>query len=144
MGSKVCCGFLPPVRGLPTWVLLVLAFSLAWNRIEPQAVPSGCVLCAQSLLNILLCCVCVWVLWMDVFVCTRVVNIRNVVRAENLRKSFFIDLCVCDSMCCIITAGVYGNALTWCCTHRQSRCSDVLGILCCRMVVHGASGRETR
>jgi hypothetical protein len=64
-------------------------------------------------------CVCVGALdgWMDVFVCTRVVNIWSVVRAENFDKSFCIDLC--DSVYCIITAGVCGNALTWCCTHRQ-------------------------
>jgi hypothetical protein len=92
MGSKVLVGGLLPLvrRGLPTWVLLVLAFSLAWNRIEPQAVPSGCVLlCTWSLLNYFI------VFWMGrVCVCARSCgNRQNVVCAGIFAKSFF-DLCV--------------------------------------------------
>jgi hypothetical protein len=87
MGSKVLVGGLLPLvrRGLPTWVLLVLAFSLAWNRIEPQAVPSGCVpLCTWSLLNYFI------VFWMGECVCVRArVVIDKMWRAREFPPSLF-------------------------------------------------------
>jgi hypothetical protein len=52
----------PVIRGLLIWVLLVLAFSLAWNRIEPVkssrvAVHSTFRVCCIVFAKILLVCI---------------------------------------------------------------------------------------
>jgi hypothetical protein len=139
---------LPLLRGLQT------GYSLFW-RSRSHGTGSNlkssrlAVLFAWSLLKLFLCvsvcvcvCMCVWVwccLGGCMCVCALVVYNLWYARAP---KSFGL-VCVC--VCCIITAGVYVNASTWRCTHAQvGRCLGVLGILCCCMVVHGASGRETR
>ena len=89
MGSKVwlgscavgvwaCIVCLAPVPVAPSprlanWVLLVLAFSLAWNRIEPQVVPSGCAVC-MVFAKIVFVCVCgCGAIWVGACVCALVV-----------------------------------------------------------------------
>ena len=82
-----------PSPRLANWVLLVLAFSLAWNRIEPQVVPSGCAFC-MVFAKIVFVCVCVCgcgAIWVGACVCALVVYNLWYARA---RPSLF-DLCVC-------------------------------------------------
>lgn len=133
---------LPLLRGLQT------GYCLFW-RSRSHGTGSNlkssrlAVLFAWSLLKLFLCVsvyVCVGVVLFGwVHVCAHSWYIICGMRA----RPSLLDLCVC--VCCIITAGVYGNASTWRCTYAQvGWCLGVLGILCCCMVVHGASGRETR
>jgi len=156
MGSKVwlgscavgvwaCIVCLAPVPVAPSprlanWVLLVLAFSLAWNRIEPQVVPSGCAVCMVFAKNVFVCVCGCGAIWVGACVCALVVYNLWYARAP---KSFgLVCVCVCVAL---LLRGCTGMHLLGCCTHAQvSRCLGVLGILCCCMVVHGASGRETR
>lgn len=82
-----------PSPRLANWVLLVLAFSLAWNRIEPQVVPSGCAVCMVFAKIVFVWSVGV-VLFGWVHVCAHSWYIICGMRA----RPSLLDLCVCVAL----------------------------------------------
>lgn len=99
MGSKVLVGGLLPLvrRGLPTWVLLVLAFSLAWNRIKPVrssrvAVHSTFRVCCILPLLKFICALCR--VWLEV--CCRGMSTLCIMRSSPFSdKSHFLTKSFC-------------------------------------------------